>query len=456
MIKDMTVGNPTKLILSFAIPMLIGNIFQQFYNMVDTMIVGRFVGVDALAGVGSTGSMNFLVLGFMIGIASGFSIIISQSFGAGDETRLRKSVAMSVYLSIAITIIVTILSLALTRPLLELMQTPEDIMEHAYTYISIIFAGIIVTLCFNLLSAILRALGDSKTPLLFLVIASLINIVLDLVFIINFKMGVAGAAYATVISQGISCILCFLYMKKKCTILRMKKEDWIIDIPLCKQLLSLGIPNAFQCSVTAIGVMVLQSTINGFGSTIVAAYTAASKVEQLAIQPSMTIGLAVGTYAAQNLGAQKLDRIRLGIRKSIVISFVICISSGILLTLLGGPLTTLFVSGEQQAVIAASKQYISTVSIFFFVLGLLFIYRSTLQGLGNAIIPFWSGVVELIMRVGVALILSRMIGFSGVCLAGPFAWTGAAILLAISYYRTIHRLEKEASLNSSSKNELIA
>lgn len=446
MIKDMTVGNPTKLILSFAIPMLIGNIFQQFYNMVDTMIVGRFVGVDALAGVGSTGSMNFLVLGFMIGIASGFSIIISQSFGAGDETRLRKSVAMSVYLSIAITIVVTILSLVFTRPLLELMQTPEDIMEHAYTYISIIFAGIVVTLCFNLLSAILRALGDSKTPLLFLVIASLINVVLDLVFIINFKMGVAGAAYATVISQGISCILCFLHMKKKCTILRMSKEDWIIDIPLCKQLLNLGIPNAFQSSVTAIGVMVLQSTINGFGSTIVAAYTAASKVEQLAIQPSMTIGLAVGTYTAQNLGAQKFDRIRLGIRKSIVISFIICIGSGILLSLLGGPLTTLFVSGEQQAVITASKQYINTVSIFFFILGLLFIYRSTLQGLGNAIIPFWSGVVELIMRVGVALILSRMIGFSGVCLAGPFAWTGAAILLGISYYRAIHRLEKEHAI----------
>lgn len=448
MIKDMTIGNPTKLILSFAIPMLIGNIFQQLYNMVDTMIVGRFVGVDALAGVGSTGSMNFLILGFMIGIASGFSIVISQYFGAGDETKLRKSVAMSVYLSVGITIVVTVLSLILARPLLELMKTPSDIIEHAYTYISIIFAGIVVTLFFNLLSAILRALGDSKTPLFFLIIASIVNIVLDLVFILNFKMGVAGAAYATLIAQGVSCLLCFFYIKKKCTLLKMKKEDWALDIPLCKQLLGLGIPNAFQCSVTAIGVMVLQSAINGFGSTVVAAYTAASKVEQMAMQPSMTIGMAMGTYAAQNLGAGKFDRIRLGIRKSIMISFIICISGGILVSLFGGPLTTLFVSGEQQAVIQASKQYLYTVSIFFFVLGLLFIYRSTLQGLGNAIIPFWSGVVELVIRVGVALILSRMIGYAGICLAGPLAWTGAAILLAWSYYRTIHRLEKQASLKS--------
>lgn len=444
MTKDMTVGNPTKLILSFAIPMLIGNIFQQLYNMVDTMIVGRFVGVTALAGVGSTGSMNFLVLGFMIGITSGFSIVISQYFGAGDEEKLRKSVAMSTYLSLFITLIVTTLSLLFTRPLLELMQTPSDIIGYAYSYISIIFGGIVVALLFNLLSAILRALGDSKTPLYFLVIASVINIILDLVFIINFSMGVAGAAFATVISQGVSCILCFFYIKKKCVILKMQRSDWVLDIPLCKQLLRLGLPNAFQCSITAVGVMVLQSTINGLGSTIVAAYTAASKVEQLAMQPSMTIGLAMGTYAAQNLGAGKYERIRLGVRKSIMISFIICIGGGLFVSLFGSTLTTLFVSSDQQEVILASQHYLNTVSLFFFVLGLLFIYRSTLQGLGNAIIPFWSGVIELVMRVGVALILSQMIGFTGICLAGPFAWTGAAILLGISYYKTIHRIEKKA------------
>lgn len=444
MTKDMTVGNPTKLILSFAIPMLIGNIFQQLYNMVDTMIVGRFVGVTALAGVGSTGSMNFLVLGFMIGITSGFSIVISQYFGAGDEEKLRKSVAMSTYLSLFITLIVTTLSLLFTRPLLELMQTPSDIIGYAYSYISIIFGGIVVALLFNLLSAILRALGDSKTPLYFLVIASVINIILDLVFIINFSMGVAGAAFATVISQGVSCILCFFYIKKKCVILKMQRSDWVLDIPLCKQLLRLGLPNAFQCSITAVGVMVLQSTINGLGSTIVAAYTAASKVEQLAMQPSMTIGLAMGTYAAQNLGAGKYERIRLGVRKSIMISFIICIGGGLFVSLFGSTLTTLFVSSDQQEVILASQRYLNTVSLFFFVLGLLFIYRSTLQGLGNAIIPFWSGVIELVMRVGVALILSQMIGFTGICLAGPFAWTGAAILLGISYYKTISRIEKKA------------
>lgn len=441
MVKDMTVGNPTKLIFSFAMPMLIGNIFQQFYSMADAVIVGRFVGVPALAAVGATGAMNFLVLGFVMGLTTGFSIIVAQFFGCNDEDKLRKSVAMSVYLSIISIILITFLSLVLSKPLLIFMNTPADILEDANKYISIIFAGIIVTIFYNLLSSILRALGDSKTPLYFLVVSSLINIILDLVFVINFSMGVAGAAYATVISQAISCVLCLIYISKKHPILKLKKKDWNIDYRIINKLLKLGIPTALQTSITAVGVMVIQSTINNFGSTIVAAYTAAAKVEQLATQPGLTFGLAMATYTGQNLGAGKIERIGIGLKKCIKLSMGFCIAGTVLVILFGGNLTQLFVSSEQYEVIAASKQYLNIVSIFFFVLGLLFIYRNALQGLGNAFVPLLSGAVELLMRVGVALTLSNYIGYTGICLASPIAWIAATILLMVAYYKSIGNLK---------------
>lgn len=441
MVKDMTVGNPTKLIFSFAMPMLIGNIFQQFYSMADAVIVGRFVGVPALAAIGATGAMNFLVLGFVMGLTTGFSIIVAQFFGCNDEDKLRKSVAMSVYLSIIGTILITILSLVLSKPLLIFMNTPADILEDANKYISIVFAGIIVTIFYNLLSSILRALGDSKTPLYFLIVSSIINIILDLIFVINFSMGVAGAAYATVISQAVSCILCLIYISKKHPILKLKKNDWHIDYRIINKLLKLGIPTALQTSVTAIGVMVIQSTINNFGSTIVAAYTAAAKVEQLATQPGLTFGLAMATYTGQNLGAGNIERIGIGLKKCIKLSMGFCIIGTILVILFGANLTQLFVSGEQYEVIAASKQYLNIVSVFFFVLGLLFIYRNALQGLGNAFVPLLSGALELLMRVGVALTLSNYIGYTGICLASPIAWIAATILLMVAYYRTIKNLK---------------
>lgn len=449
MVKDMTVGNPTKLIFSFAVPMLIGNIFQQFYSMVDAIIVGRFVGVQALAAVGATGAMNFLVLGFVMGLTTGFSIIVAQYFGFNDENKLRKSVAMSVYLSIISTIIITVLSLLLSKPLLMFMNTPTDILDDANKYISIIFAGIIVTIFYNLLSSVLRALGDSKTPLYFLVISSIINVILDLVFVISFSMGVAGAAYATIISQAVSCVLCLIYMSKKHPILKLKKNDWDVDYRIIKKLLNLGIPTALQSSVTAVGVMVIQSTINNFGSTIVAAYTAASKVEQLATQPGFTFGLAMATYTGQNLGAGKIERIGIGLKKCIKLSMIFSIIGTILVFIFGGNLTQLFVSGEQYEVIAASKKYLDIVSIFFFVLGLLFIYRNALQGLGNAFVPLLSGVLELLMRVGVALTLSSYIGYTGICLASPIAWIAATILLIVAYYKNINNLKYMGNIDNS-------
>lgn len=445
MVKDMTVGNPTKLIFSFAVPMLIGNIFQQFYSMVDTIVVGRFVGVKALAAVGVTGSLMFLILGFVMGLTTGFSVIVAQYFGLNDEKQLKKAVAMSVYLSLGLSIIITVISLLLAKPLLMFMNTPSDILDDANLYISIVFAGTIATIFYNLLSSVLRALGDSKTPLMFLIVSSIINIILDLVFVINFSMGVSGVAYATIISQAVSCVLCFIYIKKRFPILNLDRSDWRIDKNTITKLLNIGVPTAFQSSVTAIGVMVIQAAVNNFGSIIVAAYTAASKVEQLATQPALTFGLAMATYTGQNLGAGKIERIRTGIKKCVILSVVFCIVACVLVIIFGRGLTRLFVSGspdEVLQVIEASQTYLNIVSVFFWILGLLFIYRNALQGLGNAKIPLLSGFVELLMRVGVAFTLSNYIGYTGICLASPIAWIGATILLIVAFYKNVNMLNQ--------------
>ncbi len=445
----MTTGSPTKLILSFTLPLLAGNIFQQFYNMVDAIIVGRYVGVQALAAVGATGAMSFFILGFVTGLATGFSVIAAHHFGAGDEQGLKQTVAMSVLLSAAGSVIITAVSCAAVKPLLILMRTPADIIEGAELYITIIFAGIPAILFYNLLSSVLRAIGDSRTPLYFLLISSVVNIILDIIFVVPAGMGVAGAAWATVISQALSCVLCFLYILKQYPILHPRKGDWKYNPHISRKLLKLGIPTALQSSVTAIGVMILQSAVNAFGSTIVAAYTAASKVEQLATQPGFTFGLAMATYTGQNLGAGRIDRVEEGVRKSMILSMIFSIGGGILVICFGGFLTRLFVSGDQTAVIDASRQYLNTVSVFFCVLGTLFIYRNTLQGLGNAFIPLMSGAVELTMRVGVALILSRFIGYTGICLASPIAWAGAVILLVWAYYVNIRRLKKQYAVSGT-------
>lgn len=441
MVKDMSVGSPFKLLLSFSIPMLIGNIFQQFYSMVDTIVVGRFISVQALAALGATGALNFLVLGFIIGVANGFSVIIAQRFGEKNFAAMRRTVAMGAILSVAVAVIVTFLSVALCEPLLRMMQTPADIIEDAKTYINIIFWGIIATMFYNFVSAVLRAMGDSKTPLYFLVFSSLVNVVLDLVFVIVFRMGVAGAGWATVISQALSFVLCYFYMRKKHPILHLTKEDWKFDSHTSKNLLRIGVPMGLQSSVTAIGVVILQGAVNSFGSVTVAAYTAASKVEQVAIQPMITFGLAISTFAGQNLGAKKLGRIREGVRQCILISMVSCVLFAVLIWVFGDAMVSLFVSGHNQELFDQARLYLNMVSLFFCVLGLLFIFRSVLQGLGNALVPMLSGIMELVMRVIVALVLSQVMGYFGICLAGPVAWTGATILLVISYFVVMGKMQ---------------
>ena len=451
MTKDMTTGNPIKLILYFSIPLLIGNVFQQFYSMVDTIIVGRFLGSNSLAALGTTGAMMFLVLGFTMGLTSGFSVIVAQFFGANDIDGIKKSVATSIILSIICTLIITIVSVLSVQPLLNLMNTPADIMTDAKSYITIIFAGTCTTVFYNMISSILRALGDSRTPLYFLIISSILNVILDLIFIVNLSMGVSGAAYATVISQGISGFLCLIYAMKKYDILKLEKKHFKMDRLLILKHFKIGLPMAFQFSITAIGVMVLQSAINSFGSVVVAAHTAASKVEQIVMQPSITFGVTMATYSAQNLGARKIQRIKDGVKKCSIISLIISIICGVVVVLFGESFTRLFIKNASLDVIGYSQQYLNTIAVFFPILGVLFIYRNTLQGIGDAFVPMMAGAAELLARVVVAFTLPSLIGYAGICLASPLAWIAATIPLAFAYFKRINNLVYEEHLPTISK-----
>ena len=441
MTKDMTTGNPVKLILLFSIPLLIGNIFQQFYSMVDTIIVGRFIGVDALAAVGSTGSMSFLINGFVVGLTSGFAVLVSQKFGAKDEEGLKKAVASALVLALIATGIVTLVSVLLAKPMLHLMNTPDNIIDDANAYIIIIYAGTIVTVVYNIIAGILRALGDSKTPLYFLIVASILNIVLDIVFIVNFSMGVAGAAWATIISQGVSGLLCIIYTYKKYKILRLKKEDFKVKSRVYKKHLKIGIPMALQFSITAIGIMTVQGALNVFGSSAIAAYTAASKVLQIVMQPAITFGVTMATYCGQNLGAKNYIRIKEGVKKCTEISVITSIIAGIILVFGGKFFVGLFIENPDASILAYAQECLNYSAIFFIPLGLIFIYRNALQGMGESFVPMMAGAFELIARAVVAFTLPSFIGYTGICLADPVAWLSAAIPLGIYYFKKMKSID---------------
>lgn len=451
MTKDMTSGNPTKLILQFAFPMLIGNIFQQFYSMVDSIVVGRGIGVNALAAVGSTSSLNFLIIGFITGLANGFGILVAQRFGARDRRGVKKAVTMSVYMSILIAAIVTAFSLIYSIPLLKLLNTPSDIIKDANIYISIIYAGIFATMFYNLLSAILRAFGNSKAPLYIMIISSIVNIIFNVFFVMGLKLGVAGSAASTDIAQILSCVLCYFALYKH-EMLNMKKKDWILDMSVCKKLFILGIPAAIQNSVTAVGTMILQAIVNGFGSLYVAAYTSANKVMGIMEQPSSTFGFAMATYTGQNHGAKKFDRIRLGVRKCIKISTITNIVVSIILILFNRQIVGLFISSSEVKVFDIAGQYFFVTAMLLWDLGLLFIYRSALQGMGNTIIPMISGVIELIMRLITALSLSGLIGFVAIGCAEVSAWAGAESFLMISYYMVVKKKEQNNNIAAANQS----
>lgn len=448
---DMTNGSPMKLMVHFSIPLLIGNIFQQLYSMVDTMIVGRFMNAKALAAVGTTGPLNFLVIGFITGITGGFAVVVAQRYGARDEKGVRKSVATSTILCVAITIIITLLSVFTTMPLLKLINTPDDIIKDAYNYIVVIYWGIAATVLYNMLACILRALGDSKTPLYFLIVSSILNIALDLLFIIVFHMGVAGAAWATVISQAVSGILCFFYTKRKYSILHLTREDFKMDWKFAWKHLRIGLPMAFQFSVTAIGIVVLQGALNLFGSVKIAAYTAASKVEQLVMQPAITFGVTMANYAGQNLGANRIDRIKEGVEKCTILSLIFCALAIFVMNVFGEPLCNLFLSERNPEIINAAMLYLRTCSYFFAFVSMIFVYRNVLQGIGRSFMPLLAGVFELVVRSVVAYTLPNLIGYLGICFAGPLAWVGAAVPLGITYFIVMKKMMKEYVRTSGTK-----
>ena len=442
MTNDMTKGSPIRLILAFSIPLFIGNVFQQFYSMADTVIVGRTIGVQALAAVGATSAISFLILGFAQGLTSGFSVVAAQCFGAGEEERLRDSVATSMLLCVAATVFITILSVLTARPLLELMDTPADIIDDAWRYIVVIYYGIGAAIFYNMIAGIIRAVGDSKTPLYFLIVACIINIVLDYLFIAGFHSGVAGAGWATVIAQLLAALFCLLYVKKRFPVLHIKKHNFRWDGAFAWQHLRVGLPMAFQFSITAVGVMVLQAALNQFGSTAVAGFTAATKIENLATQALVTLGATMATYAAQNYGAGNAARIRQGVHRSILLALGFSVVGGSLVIAFCEPLVVLFLGEKDAQVVQYAQTYLNIVGPFFFILGLLFIFRNTLQGMGFGGIPVLAGVSELVARVVAAAWLAKVWGYSGVCAASSVAWVLATTLLVAGYWATMSRIQK--------------
>ena len=439
----MTKGSPMKLILGFAIPLFLGFLFQQFYNLVDTVIVGRFLGVDDLAAVGATGSINFLIIGFCMGVCNGFSIPISHKFGAGDFVGVRRFVANSTWLGIGFATVLTIVTILLCRSILVLMRTPGNILEGAYTYILIIFIGIPATFLYNIVAGVIRALGDSKTPVLFLVISSFINIGLDLLFIIQFKMGVEGAAWATVIAQVLAGVGCLLFMIYKFEILHIRKEEWAPDGHMMLTLCGMGVPMGLQYSITAIGSVILQSATNTLGSIAVASVTAGSKVSCFLACPFDALGSTMATYGGQNVGAGKLERLDEGLKSGVILGAVYSVIAFLIVLLGGERIAGLFVEGSELTIIANVKQYLLYITATYFLLGLVNIIRFLIQGMGFPTFAILAGVLEMLARSIAGIVFVPLWGFTGVCMGNPAAWIFADAFLIPAYFVVRKRLRRQ-------------
>ena len=431
--NDMTVGSPVKLIIQFMIPMFLGNVFQQFYNIVDSIVAGQFIGVDALAAIGSTGSLMFFVTGWLNGLSSGFAIIVAQRFGARKYDEMRHYVAMSFYLMAAFALVMTAAFLALNEPILRLMNSPENVMQDVKSYMGIIYAGLIITAAYDILAAVLRALGDSKSPLYFLIISAGINVVLDIVLICVFGMGVEGCAYATVIAQGISAVCCIIYIVKKYPILHLKKENFAISLDSFRRLIALGIPMGLQFSITAIGTIIVQGAVNIYGTTYMAGFSAAGKIQNIASMVAVSMGATIATYVGQNRGAGKMDRVKQGVNYCWIMLLVWSVIEMLLMYFGGKYFTYLFVSSSQTDVINVSVTYFHTVFWAYPFLCTIFLFRNALQGMGYGLVPMLGGVFELVARTAIVVFVAGKTTFAGVCLADPVAWIAALIPL-IPYY----------------------
>lgn len=440
-IKDMTEGSPAKLMLGFFFPMLFGMLFQQFYNMMDTVIVGKYLGVNALAAVGSTGSINFMIIGFCMGVCNGFAIPTAQKFGEKNFTMLRKFVANGAWLSVIFSVGMTTIVCVLCRQILLWMNTPEDIMEGAYRYIFIIFLGIPATYLYNMVSGTIRSLGDSKTPLLFLILSSVLNIFLDLFFILVLHMREEGAAIATVISQAVSGIGCLIFMVKHFEILRMTREEARPDKDVMKILCNMGVPMGLQYSITAIGSVILQTAVNGLGSMAVAAVTAGTRISMFFCCPFDALGSTMATYGGQNIGARKLDRIESGLKAASIMGVIYSLAALGILILFGKQISLLFLEKEQTEILGQVYLFLIVNSAFYIPLAFVNIVRFLIQGLGYSRLAVLAGVCEMIARGVVGFFLVPVFGYSAVCFASPAAWIAADAFLIPSYIHIMKTLK---------------
>lgn len=443
MVKDLTTGNPARLILMFALPLIVGNVFQQMYLISDTLIVGRLLGVSALAAVGSSGCLMFFMVGFVIGFTTGLSICTGQRFGARDEEGVRHSVAACTVLSVVFSIGMTIFGVVLARPVLTFLQTPAEVLDMAVSFSTVMFLGIGATMMFNIATNLIRALGNSKTPLYFLMFGCVLNIILEVLFIAGFNWGVEGAGLATVLALLINGLCCVYYIKRKIPQLHFKWADLKISKENAWQHLKIGFPMGFQGSIIAIGAIILQVPLNNLGETAIAAYAAAQKIDMIAVMPLMSFGMAMASYTAQNYGAGRIDRIKTGVNKCILMSGSFSIFIGILLITIGPSLMRLFVGDGQEQVVSYGHLYLIVNGSCYLILSLLFIYRFTLQGLGQSAVPTFAGIMELVMRAIAGLFLVGSFGYIGACLANPMAWIGSCVPLLIMFYITRKSLLKK-------------
>lgn len=430
-VNDMTEGNETSLLLKFTVPMLIGNLFQQFYNMVDSIIVGNYVGKNALAAVGMTSSLNFLYFALCNGFATGAGVLMSQYFGMKNEKRVKDSIGNAVYLMFSMGILVSVIAVLISRPVLVLLNTPEAILEDALLYCRIVFGGLIAVVFYNGIAAMLRALGDSRTPLIFLIIASVLNVIGDLLLVLKFNMGVAGVALATIIAQALSAAGCIIFAVLKNPYFRLKKENFKPDRMLIGKCIRLGVPFGFQGGLIAVSLVALQSIVNQFGETVIAAFTATTRIEQLIQQPYNSLGAAVATFTGQNLGAGKVERVQRGYRKSTRIVVVFSLIMCALMFLFGDNLVQLFVKDPE--VVAIGGAGIRIPSLFYIPLGMIYVARSVMNGAGDSRFAFVSGIIEVVGRVGFSMILVRIpaFGYWAIWFTTGLTWliTGAVCII---------------------------
>ena len=450
--KDLTKGNPIKLIILFALPVFLGNVFQLLYSLVDTKIVGETLGDISLAAVGATNPINTLIVGFLIGITNGFAVVVARYFGAKDFDNLKKSVASSLTLGIITAVILTFVSVVFLMPLLRILNTPDNVRNQSYDYIKIIFLGMIISMLYNVCASVLRAIGDTVTPLMFLIFSAIINIFLDYLFILNFGFGVKGAAYATILSQLISAIMCFIYIIKRYPELHLKRSDFEFSKDIVKELYKSGCSMGFMMSIVSLGTVALQGAINTFGTNIIVAHTAARKITEIFMIMFSVFGTTMATYCGQNLGAGKINRINEGVKIVISITWVWSLLM-ILITYLFAPKLIRFITGSTNTeVIYNATLYLKIDTLFYFVPAMISIFRNSMQGIGDHRTPIVSSLIELVGKFLIATLLAPAIGYTGIILAEPIVWNLMVIPLIIklknnpilreSYVKTANLIEK--------------